>query len=88
MALNRDNYTNLSAEEIHGIQKVYISDYLSVKNDLEVASEKHNSGQFPTVTARKKVAELVRRKLAILADINFLGLLIDEKDGTLGFALI
>lgn len=83
MALNIANYTDKTAAEIHGIQRVYIEDYEGVKAELTVASEAYKSGSTDTALAFKRVEKLVRRKLAILNDINILGRLIDERDGTI-----
>ena len=80
--INPDNYKGLSVMEINSIQQVYIGDYNQVKEDLSVAAEEHNSGKSATAKARRKVATLVRKKLAILEDINTLGRIMDAMDGT------
>lgn len=82
MAIHPENYTHNTVAELNKIQQVYISDYNGVKAELEVASEKYKSGQTATNPAFKKVERLVRRKLAILEDINALGAIIDQRDGT------
>lgn len=97
MAIIAANYANTSFWEIHGIQKVYIEDYNGLKAELEVleteltaASELFKSGQTASVPARRKVERLIRRKLElqdikdrVLEDINALGRILDERDGTI-----
>lgn len=83
MAIHPENYKNNTLDEIHGIQKVYIKDYENVVAELEVASEAYKSGQVATQPAFRKVERLVRQKLAILEDINALGLIMDKRDGTI-----
>lgn len=41
----------------------------AVEVSLANAAEGHNSGKFPTAAARKQVAALVRRKLALIEEI-------------------
>jgi len=83
MAINPENYKNLSIEEIHGIQKVYIEDYLQAKLGVEIAAEVYNSGQTNSKPALAVVKSSIKRKLAILEDINALGRILDERDGTI-----
>lgn len=83
MAIQVENYAHNTPAELHGIQKVYIGDYTVADAELTVASELYKSGQTNTKAAFKVVEDLVRRKLAILEDINTLGRLMDERDGTI-----
>lgn len=83
MAINPENYTHNTSNEIHKIQMVYIADYEAVKVELAAASEVYKSGQSDTRAAFRKVERLVRRKLAILEDINALGRILDARDGTI-----
>ena len=59
----RDVYAALSFWELHGVQRVYIADYI-----------------------RERDAGNTGLAAAILADINALGEVIDERDGTRQFA--
>jgi len=86
MAIQPQNYANLTSAEIHGIQKVYIGDYEKVKIELAAASELYKSGKTNTKAALKEVKRLIRVKLAILEDINALGRILDERDGTISTA--
>jgi hypothetical protein len=86
MAIQPQNYSNLTFAEIHGIQKVYIGDYEQSKVQLSAASELYKSGATNTKAALKEVKRLVRVKLAILEDINILGRILDERDGTISTA--
>lgn len=86
MAIQPENYANLTIAEIHGIQKVYIADYEAAKLELAAASELYKSGTTNTKAAFKEVERLVRRKLAILEDINALGRILDGRDGTISSA--
>jgi len=86
MAIQPQNYANLTFAEIHGIQKVYIADYTKAKIELAAASELYKSGATNTKAALKEVERLVRVKLAILEDINALGRIMDERDGTISTA--
>lgn len=86
MALQPENYARNSFAEIHGIQKVYIEDYTRAKADLAAASELYKSGTTATKAALAEVKRLIRLKLAILEDINLLGRIMDERDGTVSTA--
>jgi len=86
MAVQIENYRNLSISEIDGIQRVYIGDYEKVKIELAAASELYKSGTTNTKAALKEVKRLICVKLSILEDINILGRLIDERDGTISTA--
>lgn len=83
MAINPENFKNLSFDEIHGIQKVYIEDYLQAKLGVEIAAEVYKSGQTDSKPALKAVKSAIRVKLAILEDINAIGRILDERDGTI-----
>ena len=97
MAINRDNYVNLGFWEIHGIQKVYIDDYNEAKAEfavidaeLSTAAEIYRSGETDSQPALLKVERLARKKVQekfrierILDDINALGRILDERDGTI-----
>jgi len=83
MAINPENYKNLSFDEVHGIQKVYIEDYEQAKLGVEIAAEVYKSGQTDSKPALKVVKSAIKRKLAILEDINALGRILDERDGTI-----
>lgn len=100
MAINPENYKDNSFWEIHGIQKVYIVDYEAMKVELEKldaelseASEVYKSGQTASIPALKAVKALIRKKLELkrrmegtLEDINGLGRILDERDGTISTA--
>lgn len=100
MAINAENYADTPFWEIHGIQKVYIVDYEGMKVELEAlevelaaASELYKSGQTASIPALKKVKALIRKKLELkgrlertLEDINGLGAILDERDGTVSTA--
>lgn len=97
MAINPENYADNSFWEIHGIQKVYIDDYNGMKAEiaeldaeLAIASEVYKSGQTDSAPALRKVEKLVRKKVQLklraedtLKDINALGRILDERDGTI-----
>lgn len=100
MAIQPENYKHNSFSQIHGIQKVYIEDYEGMKVELEAletelsaASEIYKSGQTASIPALKKVKRLIRQKLELkgrlertLEDINGLGAILDERDGTISTA--
>lgn len=100
MAINAENYADTPFWEIHGIQKVYIDDYNAIKAEiaeldveLSAASEVYKSGQTASIPALKKVKGLIRQKLELkgrlertLEDINGLGAILDERDGTVSTA--
>lgn len=86
MAINPENYKHNSFWEIHEIQKVYIEDYKRVDAELTAASEVYKSGQTESAGAVREVKRLVRQKLGILDDINALGRILDERDGTISTA--
>ncbi len=97
MAIIAANYANTSFWDIHGIQKVYIEDYKGLKVELEQleieladASEIYKSGQSASIPALRKVKRLINKKLElqnirdrVLEDINALGRILDERDGTI-----
>lgn len=78
-------FQDRGTEELLNVQRVYIGDYKLVKVELEVAAESYKSGQVASTPARDKVEKLIRRKLAILEDINVIGAILDSRDGTIIF---
>lgn len=86
MAINPKNYAHNTAMEVHDIQRVYIDDYNLVKDELNAAGELYRSGQVDSAPVAREIKTLIKRKLAILEDINALGRIIDEKDGTLAMS--
>jgi len=50
---------------------------------VEIAAEVYNSGQTNSKPALAVVKSSIKRKLAILEDINALGRILDERDGTI-----
>lgn len=78
-------FIDRDTEQLLKVQLVYIEDYNGVKVELAEAVEVYRSGQTDSAPAIKKVKELIRRKLAILEDINTIGHILDSRDGTQRF---
>ena len=77
MAINPADYKALDFWAIHKIQKVYITDYELLKSE---AADQVRRNDFAGAKSTMERAERV------LEDINALGRILDERDGTVSLA--